>query len=164
MEVGGFSEGYRTNGEDVDMGLRMTKAGYRLVYVPEAGVCHRRSDTLRSLISLVFRHSFWQSRALRRNGCDPWPQTRKALMWTVVSMGSSLMTHRDGGLALIGPIACLSGVAGRLWEWASWKKPAQTPVPPLGPSVSHRASPAGCAYHGKGSGPPDITPPPCGGG
>jgi GT2 family glycosyltransferase len=164
VEVGGFSEGYRTNGEDVDMGLRMTKAGYRLVYLPEAGVCHRRSDTLRSLISLVFRHSFWQSRALRRNGCDPWPQNRKALMWTIVSMGSSLMTHRDGALALIGPIACLSGVAGRLWERASWKKSAQAPVPPPGPRVSQRVSPSGRACHGKGSGRPDIASPPSDGG
>ncbi len=38
--LGGFDEGYFMYFEDVDLGYRMTKAGYRNVYEPEAQVTH----------------------------------------------------------------------------------------------------------------------------
>jgi len=121
VKVGGFDEEYRTNGEDVDIGIRLTKAGFRLIYLPDVGVFHRRTDTIKSLISLVYRHSYWQSRALRGNGIDPSFQIRAAIKWFAISTGSSIVTHNDISLALMSPIICISAVTGRLMELVSKK-------------------------------------------
>jgi GT2 family glycosyltransferase len=115
-KIGGFNEEYRTNGEDVDLGLRMTKEGYRLVYLPDVGVHHQRTDTLLSLMSLAYRHSYWQSRAMRENGTDPYSQFKWAVRWLAVSTDSSILRHRDIRLAIISPIVCFSAFAGRIME------------------------------------------------
>jgi len=117
LEVGGFDEKYVTNGEDVDMGLRLSRLGYRLVYLPEVGVFHKRRDTLASMISLAYRHSFWQSRALRKNGINPFFQIRTSLKWFLVSTGSSFRRHRDMSLILLSPIISAGAIAGRVMEW-----------------------------------------------
>lgn len=44
QQVGGFNPAFRTNAEDVDMGLRVRAAGYRLRYLPQARVYHQRRD------------------------------------------------------------------------------------------------------------------------
>jgi len=119
LETGGFSEEYRTNGEDVDLGLRLTQAGYRLIYHPDIGVIHRRKDNLKSLISLVYRHSYWQSRAMRKNGIDPSFQMKKAFKWLAVSTASSMRRHGNIKLALVSQIACTSAIAGRVAEMVS---------------------------------------------
>jgi GT2 family glycosyltransferase len=119
VEMGGFDEEYVTNGEDVDMGIRLTKAGYHQVYVPEIGVFHRRTDTLESLISLAYRHSYWQSRALRKNGTDPSFQIWTSTKWLVISTGSSFVRHKDIILTLMSPIICVSAIVGRSMELVS---------------------------------------------
>ncbi len=55
IEAGLFDTLFRTNGEDVDMGLRLNKMGKTLVYVPEAKVVHYRRDTFWSLVRMVYR-------------------------------------------------------------------------------------------------------------
>ncbi|MCS7056798.1 MAG: glycosyltransferase [Thermoflexales bacterium] len=47
--VGGFNPAYRANAEDIDLGLRLTYAGKRLLYWPEARVFHQRQDNIASL-------------------------------------------------------------------------------------------------------------------
>ncbi len=47
-EVGGFDEGFLLNGSDVDLGLRVSKQGYRLVYNPFVKLYHLESATARS--------------------------------------------------------------------------------------------------------------------
>ncbi|MFC7187956.1 glycosyltransferase [Halorubrum yunnanense] len=44
--VGGWDEQYRTNYEDVDLGERLTDAGYGLRYIPRARGEHNRTDTV----------------------------------------------------------------------------------------------------------------------
>lgn len=122
MELGGFDETYRTNGEDVDMGIRLRKAGYQQVYVPQIGVLHRRSDSLKTLISLVYRHSYWQSRALRKNGINPSFQMQTSIRWLLISTASSVRRHRDFILFLISLIVGSSAIIGRSIEFLSWKK------------------------------------------
>lgn len=51
--VGGFNPEFRTNGEDVDAGLRITAAGYRLWYLPQAIVYHQRTDDVTSLLQTM---------------------------------------------------------------------------------------------------------------
>lgn len=55
LEAGLFDERFRTNGEDVDMGLRLNKMGKTLVYEPGAKVVHHRRDTFWSLVRMVYR-------------------------------------------------------------------------------------------------------------
>ena len=115
-KVGGFDETYRTNGEDVDMGIRLSKLGYRLVYLPEVGVHHIRKDRIASMLGMAFRHSFWQSRALRKNGINPVFQMKAAIFWLLVSSGSSLKRNKDIFLTLLSPVICTSAIAGRIIE------------------------------------------------
>ncbi|MCW5849810.1 MAG: glycosyltransferase [Anaerolineae bacterium] len=70
--VGGFNTGLRTNAEDVDMGLRLRRAGYRLVYLPAARVYHQRADTLPSLVKTMDRWYYWAARVRRAQGDQPW--------------------------------------------------------------------------------------------
>ena len=116
IEIGGFDEKYRHYGEDVDIGIRLTKAGHRLVYLPEVEIFHKRTDTLKTILFLVFNHSYWQSRALRKNGLNSSFLMKKAIKWFLICTGSSLVTRKDIVLALLSPIICLSAIAGRLME------------------------------------------------
>ena len=116
IEIGGFSKEYRKNGEDVDVGIRLTHAGYHLVYLPEIGIDHKRNDSFKSLLSLVYRHSFWQSRALRKNGINPSNQIKQAFKWFFVCLGSSLITHKNIRLFAMSPVFCLSAIVGRLMD------------------------------------------------
>jgi glycosyltransferase involved in cell wall biosynthesis len=48
-QIGGFSPEFSTNAEDMDVGLRLTRSGYRLRYLPGAIVFHQRQDDEASL-------------------------------------------------------------------------------------------------------------------
>jgi glycosyltransferase involved in cell wall biosynthesis len=119
--LGGFDETYKTNGEDVDIGIRLRKAGYQQVYVPQIGVSHKRSDSLKSLISLVYRHSYWQSRALRNNGINPSSQMQTSIRWLFISTASSALRHKDFILTLMSLIVSTSAIMGRSIEFFSRK-------------------------------------------
>jgi O-antigen biosynthesis protein len=45
LEVGGFDERFQVGGGDVDLGLRLTRAGYRSLSVPQVRVVHDESAT-----------------------------------------------------------------------------------------------------------------------
>lgn len=59
LEAGLFDERFRTNGEDVDMGLRLNALGKKLIYEPEARVRHNRTDSWASLARMVYRAYKW---------------------------------------------------------------------------------------------------------
>ncbi len=52
--VGGFDESYRTNYEDCDISKKLKKAGYKILYTPEAIAHHQRKDTLYSLVNTYY--------------------------------------------------------------------------------------------------------------
>jgi hypothetical protein len=58
LEIGGFAERFplRVYGEDVDLGLRLRKMGYRILCNPDAVVLHHREalSTLRALLRKAF--------------------------------------------------------------------------------------------------------------
>lgn len=70
--VGGFDTRYRTNAEDVDMGLRLTNAGRQLVYTPQAVVYHQRTDSLESLRRAMYNWYYWGFVAKRLNRRTPY--------------------------------------------------------------------------------------------
>lgn len=72
QQIGGFDPIYRTNAEDVDMGLRLRAAGYQLRYLPEAKVYHQRTDDQASLEHAMFNWYRAGYTARRRSQAAPW--------------------------------------------------------------------------------------------
>lgn len=70
LEVGGFDERLRWGGEDYDLNLRVTRAGGRGVYVPEAWVHHDQSgrNDLRSILRRKYRYNVGAALAYMKNG------------------------------------------------------------------------------------------------
>ncbi|GEM_PF-6669344 len=66
-EVGGFDPIFTTNGEDVDICIRIRKLGYRLKYAPSATLLHHRNDSWRSLRAMIYRWWFWGHVAHMKN-------------------------------------------------------------------------------------------------
>ncbi|MCD6326879.1 glycosyltransferase, partial [bacterium] len=66
LDAGGFDERFRTNGEDMDMGLRLNSMGRRLCYTPDAIVHHQRTDTVISICKMMFRWHYWGYLAMRK--------------------------------------------------------------------------------------------------
>ena len=55
LDVHGYDESLRTNGEDVDLCSRLRKKGYDLLYVPSAQATHLRRDSVRSILDTYWR-------------------------------------------------------------------------------------------------------------
>jgi mycofactocin glycosyltransferase len=66
LELGGFDERFR-RGEDSDLSYRVGRAGYALVFVPEAVVHHRNEATLLGLFGEGFEHGFHGVHTLKRH-------------------------------------------------------------------------------------------------
>jgi GT2 family glycosyltransferase len=92
----GFNPEFRTNGEDVDIGYRLTRAGETLLYVPEICGDHYRKDTISSFLQMHYRYAVTAKRvdrslyfpASKIGGAPPvfhlrsvWPQIRFMLQF-----------------------------------------------------------------------------------
>ena len=63
-ELGGFDEGFRLYGEDIDLAYRAEKAGWERWYVPEAKAVHaHQALTDRKLLT---RQTLWHWRGIAR--------------------------------------------------------------------------------------------------
>jgi GT2 family glycosyltransferase len=56
LEIGGYDERLRTNGEDVDLTKRLYRAGRTLVYDPAPTAFHYRVDNLESVLRMFWAH------------------------------------------------------------------------------------------------------------
>jgi N-acetylglucosaminyl-diphospho-decaprenol L-rhamnosyltransferase len=63
-ELGGFDEGFRLYGEDIDLSYRAAKAGWERWYVPQAVVQHRHAAV--SDRRFLTRHTLWHWRSIFR--------------------------------------------------------------------------------------------------
>lgn len=97
--VGGFNENFRTNGEDLDVGIRLNAAGYRLRYLPEAKVYHQRTDDEASLKRTMVAWHTGAYYAKRVNNYQAWHVLAGALRRLVVDPLSDLFVRRDLSLA-----------------------------------------------------------------
>jgi len=59
LNVGGYDESMRTNGEDCDLSRRLMLAGHDLVYEPSAVATHLRQDDIHSILDTYWR--WWKS-------------------------------------------------------------------------------------------------------
>jgi GT2 family glycosyltransferase len=67
-EVGLFDTKFKTNGEDVDIGFRITQRGYMLIYDPKVKVFHFRDDrTISSYQKTVYNYFYYGSIAHLKN-------------------------------------------------------------------------------------------------
>lgn len=69
--VGGFDERFTSCAEDVEMSLRLRRAGYRLAYRPDAAGCHLRHDDDAALVARMADYVRMTSLALALHGRRP---------------------------------------------------------------------------------------------
>lgn len=106
--LGGFDEGFRRAcGEDVELGIRATKAGAELVFVPEALMYHA---VYRPSLLATCRHTFRWTDALRVLKLHPgerhrvpwrffWKRTHPPLL--VALVGSAWAARRRNGILAV---------------------------------------------------------------
>lgn len=112
LDAGGFSSAFCTNGEDVELSLRLRRRRLRLMYRPRAQVRHLRRDSLSSLLAMIYRHQRDHVRALQRHGEPCSSLIYSALRWGPVTLLSSLHRHRSAGLAALSPLCYGASLAG----------------------------------------------------
>ena len=98
-EVGGFNPVFRGNAEDVDIGLRLNAAGYRLRYLPEARVYHQRTDDTESLKRMMVAWYSSAYHAKRLNSARPWTLFAGTVRRMITDPLWDLVVERDFGLA-----------------------------------------------------------------
>lgn len=83
QKLGGFDTFFRVSGEDMDFSFRLRRAGFRLVYHPEAKVYHLRADDYQSIKKMTYRHCYGGFLAQKKNHCNQnkLPLTRSLLIF-----------------------------------------------------------------------------------
>lgn len=120
-DVGGFHPGFRTHGEDVEIGRRLRAGGHRLRYEPSLEVEHRRVDDPAALVRSCYLHCREGMRATRSSGEGPPGPGRlviglaKKAAW---APAAALVKRRDLREAALGLAACSAGLAGYAVGWA----------------------------------------------
>jgi glycosyltransferase involved in cell wall biosynthesis len=98
-QVKGFNVSLRTNGEDIDMGLRMQAAGYRMRYLPGARVYHQRTDDEVSLTRTMVAWCVAAYVVRRIHKAQPWRSPLRTMYRLFSDPLSDLIVHRDLALA-----------------------------------------------------------------
>ncbi len=79
IEVDGYPEVFRTNGEDVDLCKRIYARGYKLLYWPRARVNHMRKDTIQSVVRMNWAH-------IRHPMVIYYPPLTRPILWAIVKI------------------------------------------------------------------------------
>lgn len=80
--IGLFDGYFRTNGEDIDVGLRITTQGMKLLYDPYLRVSHFRTDNFRSIMRASYKYAFFGRMAYLKN--------KPLKKWGIATINSSL--------------------------------------------------------------------------
>ena len=118
LQVGGYHEAFRTNGEDVLICRKLKTCGYSVVYEPRAIVNHLRRDTSASVVRMNWAH--WRYpmaivKPLTSLG-RVWPRMRMRIAYGV-QLIQAIMRMRKYRLLGIG-LRCL--LVTPLWELRDW--------------------------------------------
>ncbi|OGL42151.1 MAG: hypothetical protein A2043_11535 [Candidatus Schekmanbacteria bacterium GWA2_38_9] len=118
--IGGFDKIYKTNGEDVDIGIKINNLGLKLVYTPDAIVYHRRDDDFDSLREMLFRWYFWGYKAKRKNRNPAFANYMKIILFaSIKNIIYDLINKKNPSLALLSLKASgieLKATFRALWE------------------------------------------------
>jgi N-acetylglucosaminyl-diphospho-decaprenol L-rhamnosyltransferase len=104
--VGGFDDGYFMYFEDVDLGFRLGRAGFRNVYEPAAEVTHAGAHaTARDSSAMIRAHHASARRFLDRKYPGIWLWPVRAILRVGLRIRSDLLTRRlhDGRIAPVAP-------------------------------------------------------------
>ena len=130
--VGGFDEDFRTHGEDVDIGRRLRRAGFRLFYDPTLIVEHRREDSIVGLLRACYLHCREGMRATQATPIEPgevrslaWGMTKKL----VRSPAAAILKRQSLPEAALGIAACGAGLTGYLVGSIQSTTPLRTASP-----------------------------------
>jgi GT2 family glycosyltransferase len=100
VKIGGFDPFFPINaGEDLDIGYRLLKAGYRLRYTPDAFVFHQHSDTEEKLKRIQYNWYYWSYLAKKRTGFHPWTLYAGTLRRLFTDTLADLIIRRDPKLS-----------------------------------------------------------------
>lgn len=99
QETGGFDPAFRNAAEDVFIGHRLRRMGYRLQYIPEAIVYHQHTDDEAKLKRVQYGWYYWGCQALKRTSYPLWPVVIGSLRSLMISPISDLLLRQDFLLA-----------------------------------------------------------------
>lgn len=117
--IGGFDPRYEHIGEDVDLCLRASAAGYRLAFCPEAAIHHAAETELGPILRRAFRHGFSSAQHHRRLpmavGWRYWRHPRPVLAgdWALRRFGTPALAEHD--LLGLARAEYAARVAGSAW-------------------------------------------------
>ena len=114
--VDGFDPRFVTNGEDIDIGYRLSGAGHRLVYNPRIRVQHLRRDGPVSLLRMATRHGHGQTTAHRVNHA-PYHHFAVAALRRAMTVSLTSAALRGPKMGLLNVAAQLFTAAGALRAW-----------------------------------------------
>jgi glycosyltransferase involved in cell wall biosynthesis len=122
LKIGLYDPIFRTNGEDVDMSLRILKAGGRIVYDPSVVVYHQRTDSIRSFLKTAGKAYYWGSLAFLKNSENKmWQMLKITLYPSKVFFLSIIRDIKRGSLVLIpmafGVLAMQTYFTLKLYRW-----------------------------------------------
>jgi GT2 family glycosyltransferase len=114
QELGGFDTFFRVSGEDMDFSFRLRRAGFRIVYHPEAKVDHLRADDYQSIKKMTYRHCYGGFLAQKKNHCyqNKLPLVKSLLIFMKQLFLSGLAR---GDLAFAGLTISLHGIVFLAW-------------------------------------------------
>lgn len=98
-QIGGFNTMFRTNAEDVDIGLRLNAAGFRLLYLPQARVFHQRQDDVASLKRTMMAWYRAAYCARKINNAHPWTLFAGTFRRLLSAPVGDLLLRRDPDMA-----------------------------------------------------------------
>ena len=94
--VGGFDPFFsQTCGEDVDIGIRMRRAGYWLRYLPQAIVYHQHSDDEQRLKKTHYNWAYWNYILKKRHSLPTWKTYAGIFRRLFMESLGDLFNHRD---------------------------------------------------------------------
>ncbi len=119
-KTGYYDEQFRTNAEDYHMSVALLKAGYRLIYEPQAEVLHLKTDTIRSVLTAYWRYGYWSVK----------PGLKRALYRSVMHVRTGMklfasdLVKNHGSVTMV---SLISPVFFAYCEMKMWFKKAWNP-------------------------------------
>ena len=95
-KVDGFDTFFsQTCGEDVDLGIRMHRAGFRLRYLPQAVVFHHHTDDEKRLKKTHYNWAYWNYILKQRHSLPTWTTYAGIIRRLFQESFSDLLIRRD---------------------------------------------------------------------
>lgn len=123
-EIGGFPEGL-LGIQDTVLSIRAHRAGYTILYVPEAELYYRHRDTIGGLWRQLYLRSFYTQRLVRELGdeldASAGASMPRRLFWLITRLPYLAMSERRRGIWVREAADVWGSLVGRVYWW--YRKP-----------------------------------------